>query len=172
MASPAFPDPFFAALHRRHPDVDLVVLPPETPRRERDVVPGDEVAETLIRVAVQARHLWSAAAPEALERPEARWSYAADPGAVRAVARLTSRRADGFPVLVSLRHELESHGWEVSRPPGAVERLVAFLDELELTASYAESGVFVLGLSSSPLYVGADRARDLVRDQTTDAGDR
>jgi len=163
-------DPFFDALHRRHPDVDLVVLPASRPPATAELVGDDVVAEVLARITVRARHLWAAAAPESDDEPHAIWCYAADPGRVRAVARLTGRRHDGFPLLVSLRHELERNGWDLTRPPGAVERLVGSIDDLKVSASYAEqAGTLVFAVTSASLAVGADRARALVRAQ---AGER
>lgn len=163
-------DPFFDAVRRRHPDVDIVVLPPVPPPLPADPlgsvepVGDDEVAATLIRVATLARQLWATAARESAAEPQSRLSYGAGPGAVRATARVATRRDDGFHVLVALRHDLETNGWEVTRPPGAVERLLAHLDDLTVSASYAEgSGALLVEVSSGSLAVGADRARALTR---------
>jgi hypothetical protein len=158
-------DPFFDAVRRRHPDVDIVVLPPAPPPVPPDsleLVGDDEVAATLIRVATLARQLWASAARESAEKPEARFAYGSGPSAVRAVARVATRRDDGFHVLVALRHELETDGWEVTRPPGVVERIVAHLDDLTVSASCAEgAGALLFELSSASLPVGDTRAREL-----------
>lgn len=155
-------DPFFAAVRRRHPDVDIVMLPPEPPVGDAEPVADDVVRASLIRVTTQAEHLWAAIAPEAVEDPEARLHYGAGPASVRATARVSASRDDGYEVLVRLRHELESHGWEVRRPGGSVERLTAIFEELDVTASYAEpSGALMLSVSAESLPVGADRAREL-----------
>jgi hypothetical protein len=156
----------FSELHRRHPDVDLVLLPPEEPPADVPPPTDEVVRATLIRTVSAVRRLRSAAAPDSRVEPDVRWSYAADPGRVRAVARVVERRTDGLAVLVRLRHELESDGWEVSRPPGGLERLGGVLDDgdlaLDLTASWAEqSGALVLTVSSAPLAVGRERATAL-----------
>lgn len=151
----------FSELHRRHPDVDLVLLPAPAPLAEVPEAGDDQVADTFSRVAWAARQLWSAVAPDSEVDPSVRWSYAADPGRVRAVARFVETRDDGFGALVALRHELETHGWEVVRPEAGVERLIGFLDEVEVAASYA--GTLVLCVSSEPLVVGGSRAAQLVR---------
>ncbi|MCW2812945.1 MAG: hypothetical protein JWN84_400 [Nocardioides sp.] len=154
----------FAELHRRHPDVDLVLLPPEPAPVEAPEAGPDEVAAVLTAVTTTAGRIWSAVAHDSTVAPQVRWSYAADPGRVRAVARVVEPQPDGFHVLVALRHELEQHGWAVARPPGAVERLTGHLDELTLTASYAEqTGVLLVTVSSDPVVVGAGRATALVR---------
>ncbi len=163
-------DPFFDAVRRRHPDVDIVVLPPVPAATvpastvPEEPVGDDEVAATLIRVATLARQLWASAARESTEVPEARFAYGTGPAAVRGTARLATRHDDGFHVLVALRHELETHGWEVTRPPGAVERMVGHLDDLTVSASYAaRTGALLFEVSSESLPVGAALARELTR---------
>lgn len=160
-------DPFFAAVRRRHPDVDLVVLPPVPPRpAEADPVPDDVVASTLVRTATAAEQLWATIVPESTERPGARLAYGSRPDSIRAVARIVTHRDDGFEVLVSLRHQLEAHGWEIRRPPGEVERITGVLEGLDVAASYAEeAGVLIFTLSSESQQVGNARARALVRSQ-------
>lgn len=158
-------DPFFDAVRRRHPDVDLVVLPP-VPASPASLEPvgDDDVAASMVRVATLARQLWASAARESTAVPQGRFTYGAGPGTVRGTARLATRHDDGFHVLVALRHELETHGWEVTRPPGAVERMVGRLDDLTVSASYAEStGAFLFEVSSESLPVGEARARELTR---------
>lgn len=164
-ATTPIPDPFFAAVRRRHPDVDVVLLPPPAPQVDIDPVPDDEVAATLAGVATEARLLWSAVAADATEQPDARLEFGADPSSVRAVARLATRRDDGLVILDRIRDELASRGWEVRRPAGgAVDRLTGALAGLQVTASYAErSGALLLTLSSASLPVGVDRARALTR---------
>lgn len=160
-------DPFFGAVRRRHRDVDIVVLPPvPLPASAVPLVPvgDDEVAATLIRVATLARQLWAGVARESTDTPVGRFAYGTGPGTVRGTARLATRRDDGFHVLVALRHELETHGWEVTRLAGAVERMVGRLDDLTVSASYAEgSDALLLEVSSESLPVGEARARELTR---------
>jgi hypothetical protein len=157
-------DPFFAAIRRRHPDVDLVVLPPEEPAED----PAAAVDDATVRRAVElvagaAAQLWAAVAPLSEQLPETRVRYADRESDVRAVARVVERRSDGYAVLVRLRHELEERGWSVQRSRGGLERIVGELDGGRLQASYAEeSGAVVVELSSAPLPVGVERARELV----------
>jgi hypothetical protein len=155
-------EPFFAEVRRRHPDIDIVLLPPERPPAE-PLGNADEIAaEALVRVATQARQLWSAIAPGAADRPEPRFRFGDDPASVRPVSTLSVRRDDGYEVLVRLRHELESHGWDVRRPEGTVERLTGVLETLDVTASYAEAaGIFVFTTSGPSVTVGPERAREL-----------
>jgi hypothetical protein len=158
-------DPFFAAVRRRHPDVDVVVLPPDPP----DIEPAEAVDDATVDRATElveafAGQLWVAIAPLSETEPETRLRYGGRESEVQAVARVVDRRSDGYAVLVRLRHELELRGWTVRRPAGDLERLMAGLDGGRLVASYAEeTGVVVVELSSVALPVGVERARELVR---------
>ena len=158
----------FAELHRRHPDVDLVILPPSPPPADVPQADDDVVAAAFSDVARATRQVWATVVPDGTAQPRTRWSYAADPGRVQPVGRVVERRADGFHLLVGLRHELEGNGWAVTRPAGAVERLTGRLDDLTLTASYAEAtDVLLLTVSHEPLVVGPQRAVALVRPTPT-----
>ena len=164
-------DPFFDVLRRRHPDVDVVLLPPVAPPAVPPVgvpagapAPDEVVAAALLRVEAVAQRLWASVAPDSVDQPRPRCTYGTGPGAVRATARLRTRREDGFHLLVALRHELEAEGWAVTRPAGPVERLLGYLDDLTCTASYAEGpGTLLVELASGSLPVGQDRARELTR---------
>jgi hypothetical protein len=150
-------DPFFAAVRRRHPDVDVVLLPPMPPPGPvTDQVADDEVAAALTLVATEADQLWSTVAPGAPERPETRCGFGDDPSSVRAVARVVARRGDGVEVLVRLRRELERRG-----------------GGLDVTTSYAEgSGALLLTVSSPSMPVGVERARVLTSPRGGRGGER
>jgi len=156
-------DPFFAAVRRRHPDVDLVLLPPTPPDHEPVETVDDATLDRATElVEAFADGLWVAVAPLSEAEPEAALRYGDRESEVRAVARVVDRREDGYALLVRLRHELELRGWTVRRPVGGLERLTASLDDGRLVASYAEeTGVVVLELSSAALPVGVERAREV-----------
>ncbi len=157
-------DPFFAALRRRRPDVDIVLLPPERPTRQPDPVDDAHVAATLERVSGRMTELWRLVAGAEANQPRIRLGYGPDVGTVVASARGTAGVDDGFRRLVRLRHGLESGGWRVRRVAGASERLAGRHDDLRVHASYAEdTGSLVVELVSEPLPVGVGRARSLVR---------
>ena len=155
-------DPFFAAVRRRHPDVDLVVMPPEAADEARAQVPPEQVAAALTRVVAEAARWWSVveAAPEPLE---ARLGFGDSPSSVRAVVRASAPRSDGFDALVRLRLELERAGWDLRRRAGVgVERLTGVHDGLRVSVSYAEgSELLMLTVTTEPLEVGVARAREL-----------
>ena len=157
------PDPFMAAVRRRQPDVDLVMLPSEQPRTSTDRVDDARVTETLDRLQRQATQLWAHVA-EATEAPVVRLAFGPVPGTVVARSRQSAHVPDRPHVLDDLHDALEGDGWEFRRPWGAVERLVGRLDGVELRATYAgKTGALLVVLTSAALTVGPERARELVR---------
>lgn len=150
--------PFWAAVRRRHPDVDLVVLPDEQPVPE-PAVDDAAVHAAVERVTATVRDL----ADDAPDTPAA-VAYGPTEGTVVARARVSAGRPDGHEVLGALRRRLEADGWEVRRLEGEVLRLVGRRDGLQVRASYAgATGGLLLEVASDPLPVGKDRARGLVR---------
>lgn len=154
-------DPFFAAVRRRHPDVDLVLLPaPDTPPDgstdgSTDDPTGDragdltDAAAQALRVdlAERAVRLWPGACAS---EPTTTLRYGSVEDAVRAVARLSGRPDDPAALVASLRTN-------AATTAGAVVRV-----------SHARtSGLVVLTVTSPDVVVGVRRARALVR-----AGDR
>lgn len=154
---------FFAPVHLRHPDVDIVVLP--RPERISTMQPMDEgqVDSTLDRVAGAIGRVWEVAL-HPKQPPTAGLGFGPDDGTVVASARGSITTSDGFGALVALRGALEGAGWRVRRVPGGVERLSAARGEVRVQASYAEAtGALLLEVRSDPMYVGRARARELVR---------
>jgi hypothetical protein len=169
----------FSELHRRHPDVDLVILPPPAPPAPAPTASEADLAAAALDVGEACHRLWTTLAPGTAAEPVVRWSFAADPGRVRVTARVVERRPDGPALLAGLRRELEADGWDVVRPPGpadrAVDRLVGRRGDVELTAtSAAATGAVVLAVASRPLVVGVERAASLAgrRPRSTGAGER
>ena len=170
-------DPFLDTVHRRHPDVDIVVLP--DPRGADAPVavapaalPADAATARLERADAAARltAVWRALHDDAdaadPARVVARLASGPVSGTVVATARATTwvdpETPDGRRMLSRLAGELD--GWQVQRLPGPVERLVATRDGATLRASYAEpTGVLVVQLTGPPLAVGADAVHGLVR---------
>lgn len=152
--------PFWAAVRRRHPDVDIVVLPDERPAAG-EAVDDAVVLAAVDRVTATVRDLTGDIdAPGAEAAP----AYGPTEGTVVARSRTSTRRDDGHEALAALRTRLAADGWDVRRLEGGVARLVAHRDGLRLRASYAEpSGAFLLEVASVPLPVGTERARGLVR---------
>ena len=152
--------PFWAAVRRRHRDVDLVVQPGGPPGDPVD--PGAEVDDLAVR-RVLDRVNGAVDALGAEPPAEARLGYGPEPGTVLARVRLASHREDGSATLDRLRDQLAEQGWTVRRSEGGLSRVVAHRDDLHVRASWAEpTGAFLLDVSSEPLPVGNARARELV----------
>jgi len=159
------PDPFFEAVRRRHPDVDIVLLPPDEPLAVPAGPPADAAAvdAALARATALAGSLWRVVPETPEATPGA--SVAAGPavGTVQPRVRLVKHDADGHAMLVRLKDELVDRGWRVDRIPGPVERVVAAGEGASVSASYApDPGTFILDLTTRPLLVGPERARMLV----------
>ena len=155
-------DAFFAPVRRRHPDVDIVVLPSTEQVPSAEPVDAARVEAVLDRVAQTAVSVWAAAVGPAAP-PAARWRFGPDDGTVVASVRAGATTPDGFGALGALRGALEGDGWRVRRPPGEVARLSGVRDALRVQASYAEStGALLLEVRSEPIHVGRVRARELV----------
>lgn len=153
--------PFWDAVRRRHPEVDVVLLP----GREPVGPPGDDVDDQAVRAAVRRVTTAAAAlvADLVTEPPAAaRIGFGPAAGTVVPRVRLTGHREDGLATLDRLRERLGEQGWSVRRPAGGVARLVGRRDDLHLRASYAErTGSFLLEVCTDPMPVGIVRAREL-----------
>ncbi len=158
-------DPFFEPLRRRHPDVDIVILPPEEAPQEPALpqVTDEVVAAEVDRIAAAAEALWRVAGEDVDAHPGTFVALGDLPGTVQARARVVTRTPEGFRVLVRLRGELVDQGWRVDRVEGPVEQLLGTGPDAALRASYAEqSGTLIVELTGLRAYVGTDRARALV----------
>jgi hypothetical protein len=155
--------PFFAAVRRRHPDVDIVLLPdetaPEAPLLEP--VSGRILADALDLVTGIVTRAWASVVGDG-QLPESRFVFGPDPASVVARAR-ASTVLDTSP-LVPLAAALSEGGWALGHESGAVSLLFGRRGPSQLVASYApETGTFILTVTSDPLPVGAERARELAR---------
>ena len=157
-------DPMLDAVRRRHPDVDLVVLPPEPTPLPADAPDGegDQVATTIDLVRRLATAVWSRVA-ETPADPPVDPGFGPVPGTVVVRSRHCASVPDRPRVLTELRDDLQGEGWHFRRPWGAVERLVGERDGVELRGCYAPvTGTLLVTLTSAALFVGPDQARRLV----------
>ena len=153
--------PFFEAVRRRHPDVDIVVLPPEQ-EQPAERVPTAHVEAGKARVADVMARAW-AAATDLPEEAEVRLGYGPQPGTVVAKARILSRAPEGERVVDALHTVLTEDGWQLGRVADG-SRFLGRREDLQIRVSYAEaSGGVLVDLSSDPMPVGSDTARELVR---------
>jgi hypothetical protein len=153
----------FAAVRRRHPDADIVLLPEEPAAPDADAVSEADVGAALGRVTTTADLHWSRVVGEVGEA-RARFRFGPGPGDVVADARHEAPVAEELAPLERLQGQLDECEWHSRRLSGRAGRLVAERDGLRLRAAYApSSGTFLLEVTSDPLHVGAERAGELVR---------
>jgi hypothetical protein len=155
---------FFAAVRRRHPDVDLVVLPPEREPRAQRPLPDSEVLAARDRAAELAAAAWAAATGlHPGPAPDTRIGYGPDRGTVLVRARLLGPVAEGPAAFDALAAHLARDGWDLHLLGEAGHRLRGRRDDLTVRASYAAAaGALLLEIATDPLPVGTARVRELV----------
>lgn len=154
---------FFEPVRRRHPDVDLVVLADEPERPPAAPVDDQHVAEVRDLVAQSATRWWSGAAGEKAGPDVVRIRFGTVDGTVVVASRQSSGRAgpDSLKVLASL---VRDDGGTVQRSPGGDhQHWAGSLGDLRIRAFHTAARGCVLEVESQPLYVGNQRARELVR---------
>ena len=163
------PDPLFAALRRRHPDVDLVLLPPEPPAPAHRDPRGDpaELDARLAEVGLAQERLRAATAtsvPDLTPVAPVAPAFGDSESQVRAVVRLRGTGEDDPGLVERVATALRDGGWAVRVAGGATEvgRVLAVLDDVELTLTHARAARVVLAVLVGPsLAVGVEQARRL-----------
>ena len=167
-------DPLLDTVHRRHPDVDIVVLPPETAAPVAAAVePATPVGADAARSArtatgAEAVRLWASMLgldPEvAVGAVRPRLAPGRVPGVVvpTALATATTSPAEtDLSALSALGAALD--GWDVRRRPGPGGVQALDRSGAAVRATYAPStGVVVLEVTGPALAVGVDVAHVLV----------
>lgn len=125
-------DPFWSTVVRRHPDVDVVVLPPEAPPALE--VPADEPAVDPAAAREQLRgrmaSLWSALGlPGEPTHLDDVWFAGGAAGTLRWQGTATFDDLDPVAASAALQraHELlpEAEGWHVLAPTDGIPRVLA-----------------------------------------------
>ena len=122
-------DPFWSVVRRRHPDVDIVVFPPDD---APDLTPG--TGETPVHTGAtradfegDVTALWDQLG-QADERPVVRWTSAPNRGAVALEGRITAEGVAPDDAAAALRRaadRLTAEGWHVLVPPDGMPRVAA-----------------------------------------------
>jgi hypothetical protein len=159
-------DPFWATVRRRHPDVDLALLPPGPPPAGPSAEPpADDEALALVATARAtvdraAGSLWPPLVGGA--PPRATVAFGTAEGTVVVRVRASARHVADPGLLARLRELLEQQGWHPRGAEGEVARITGGRDGLRVRASYAAaSGAFLVEVASAPLDVGRERAAAL-----------
>lgn len=128
-------DPFWSVLRQRHPDVELVLLPPAGPTGPAELVepaapiPGTGAEQATAECAARVAQLWDRLVGET--EPDEwrdRWTTGAEPGLSRHEATWTRLRVDPVTAAVLLDRaatRLRGEGWRVLAPPDGMPRVLA-----------------------------------------------
>lgn len=163
-------DPFWSVVRRRHPDLDIVLLPPEAPPVADSGLPERSPAPFATSTAVSADDHWTRLVGHGTPRRLATWIPGPSADSVRCTVTLTLDDASATAGIQHLREAetvLAADGWRVFTPPTGMPRIMADrpgeIGDEHLLFGYApETGRLFLRLASTGLPVGADRAHDLI----------
>lgn len=166
-------EPFFAAVRRRHPDVDIVLLPGEPdadPLAQRGDPEIIEVAEARRRRAeaevllIDLLELLTPGLNQAAEAPVSGWR-GSGPG--KLIAEISVRipgvgEAAGHATLKTAAGNLLARGWRVGRPAGGAPRIVAQHDQTSVQVTWwPPVAAYDITVRTDPIRVGAETARKL-----------
>lgn len=163
-------DPFWSVVRRRHPDLDVVILPPE-PAPVADSGLPVRAAEPFAELeTAEAEGWWAQLVGHGTPMSVRRWIPGPTGDSVRHTVTLTLDSVSGAAALEHLREArplLEADGWHVFTPPTGMPRVMADrpgeLDAESLLFGYApDTGRLFLRLTSTGLPVGAARVRELI----------
>jgi hypothetical protein len=163
-------DPFWSVVRRRHPDLDIVILPQEAPPAADSSLP-ERTAEPFAELeTAEAEDCWARLVGHGMPVQAVRWI----PGPTGdSVCHSITLTLDEAPAAVGIGHLREAEalltadGWQVFTPPTGMPRVLANrpgeLGSEKLLFGYApETGRLFLRLTSTGLPVGAGRARELI----------
>lgn len=128
-------DPFWSAVLRRDPDIDLVLLPPASPPPPIEVPAGTvelSAAGAAAGCAVRVADLWRQLVGDAEpDETRDRWTAGPIPGLVRNEATWTVLGADPVEAMAVVERAsatLRTAGWRVLAPPDGMPRVLAGRD--------------------------------------------
>jgi hypothetical protein len=169
-------DPFWSVVRRRHPDVDLVLLPAEArdlPEPPPGVEPLEVTDELVARLDAAGPDAWRLLVDTDVPESAARWMPAPTPDGVRRELTLAREGVDpvaGAALVQGATTILLAQGWRVLAPPDGMPRVLASREangelvgreELQLVLVPA-TGRLLLRLRSADVPVTHRVAHDLV----------
>lgn len=170
-------DPFWSVVRRRHPDVDIVLLPSQDEAAEEvDPVEPDPSLVDDVPAAFDAWivDVWPRLAGD-LDRPpfESSWVPGAVTGSLSRTALLAVDDVDGVAAAQALsgaERALELDGFHVLAPPDGMPRVLAGRDEgrmrRELQIVHVPAtGRFAVLATLGPVVVGREAARSATGDE-------
>jgi hypothetical protein len=169
-------DPFWSEVRRRHPDVDIVLLPPdEGPAQAPEGAEPVDPAEVARAGEQQVAALWTTLLGHVSPADRAvRWASGAVVDTLVRESTWTLRSApeelaaQDVPLMLTRAGDaLAAAGWEVLVPPGGVPRLTAGRPEglgrsELLLLVVVDDGRVVLRFRTGPVLVADELRRELV----------
>ncbi len=162
-------DPFWSVVRRRHPELDIVLLPDEPVGSAAATETVTLTEERVARLDEDAVSLWRSLVDES-SVSAARWVAGDQRGVVRREASFALAPVDpvaGADVITSGAGRLRDAGWQVFSPPDGLPRLLASRtddagrEELQLVWA-PTTGRLSLRVRSAGLSVGRAAAHDLL----------
>lgn len=155
---PSLDDPFFSELRRKHPDVDVVLLPPvdPAPPAQPPATTGQAVATRRHALAVLDA-LWTRVGLT-LDPPAEAWWQQANPHLYRFVVKNAVTGLDagtGPEVTGRLARALLDLGWEPQPSPADQPALLARVGSLDVSVTGFDTAVSV-EITSDPLHLTPD----------------
>ncbi|WP_182379948.1 hypothetical protein [Nocardioides sp. WS12] len=164
-------DPFWSEVRRRHPDVDIVLLPPDPspdPSPDPDLAPASDTE--VRRAAVAVQEVWRGVRPllagfGPLAPPSVRWREAEGRRSLilqKALPGIDQQR--GTELLMTLLVHLGERGWALQ--PGVRDGLPTLraTDGAAAVEAVAGPGATVMTLTGVPLVLTVEVAQ-LVKDE-------
>lgn len=163
-------DPFWSALKRRHPDIDIVLLPSAPPAPSASGT-APMAAEPFAREhLMDTDRVWDALVGHGTQRRTARWIPGPTRDSVRRTATLTLDGVDQTVAVAHLRaaeEVLRAEGWRTFAPPTGMPRITAerdgsLGDEHLLFGYSVEARRVFLRVTSAGTPVGIARVHELI----------
>lgn len=163
-------DPFWSVVRRRHPDLDIVLLPPESPEPAESGL-QHRAPEPFARTQLaDMDDLWATLVGHGVPRRDAKWIPGPTRDSVRHTVTITLEEVSSTAGIGHLREAialLEDAGWKVFTPPTGMPRIMAGrpgeLGDENLLFGYAPAQRRLFArLTSTGLAVDSGQARDLI----------
>ncbi|BDZ38912.1 hypothetical protein [Microbacterium suwonense] len=170
MSDPIDADPFWSVVRRRHPNLDIALLPPTPPAPTLSGLPPRSPEPFARSHLADSDAVWARLVGHGMPQTATRWI----PGPTRdSVRHLVTLTLDGVDSALGLGHLrgtadlLVTDGWRVFTPPTGMPRVTADHDgelgDEHLLIGYApETRRLFLRLTSTGLPVDERRAQELI----------
>ncbi|MFS3127882.1 hypothetical protein ACLM5J_05720 [Nocardioides sp. Bht2] len=150
-------DPFWSVVARRHPELEIVLVPGDEPDLSTPIVDADAAHVAAIAEALESQRPqdgWDGAEP-----PHAEVVPGPSPDSVEVRLKYSQRDADGLQTLAAMAQ----HADHAESRDGEVVTLRAAFDLLRLRATWArETEILVVRFTSPALRVGEELAARLL----------